>query len=135
MLKKALISICILLVVGLGVWKIFFGGETIKDKVENISESLTSYNIEGNMEIINGEEKRNFNVDYKSILQEAIQTDKRSLLYETINETGPAHNKEFTVIVKIDNVIYGKGIANSKKEASKLAAKATLEKLAKGNYE
>ena len=54
MLKKALISICILLVVGLGVWKIFFGGETIKDKVENISESLTSYNIEGNMEIING---------------------------------------------------------------------------------
>ena len=62
MLKKALISICILLVVGLGVWKIFFGGETIKDKVENISESLTSYNIEGNMEIINGEEKRNFNV-------------------------------------------------------------------------
>lgn len=75
-------------------------------------------------------EKRNFNVDYKSILQEAMQTDKRSLVYETINETGPAHNREFTVIVKIDNVIYGKGIANSKKEASKLAAKATLEKLA-----
>lgn len=80
-------------------------------------------------------EKRNFNIDYKSILQEAIQTDKRSLIYETINETGPAHNKEFTVIVKIDNVIYGKGIANSKKEASKLAAKATLEKLAKSDYE
>lgn len=80
-------------------------------------------------------EKRNFNIDYKSILQEAMQTDKRSLIYETINETGPAHNREFTVIVKIDNVIYGKGIANSKKEASKLAAKATLEKLAKSEYE
>jgi len=80
-------------------------------------------------------EKRKFNIDYKSILQEAMQTDKRSFIYETINETGPAHNKEFTVIVKIDNVIYGKGIANSKKEASKLAAKDTLEKLAKNEYE
>lgn len=80
-------------------------------------------------------EKRKFNIDYKSILQEAMQTDKRSFVYETINETGPAHNKEFTVIVKIDNVIYGKGIANSKKEASKLAAKDTLEKLAKNEYE
>ena len=79
--------------------------------------------------------KINFNIDYKSILQEAMQTDKRSFVYETINETGPAHNREFTVIVKIDNVIYGKGIANSKKEASKLAAKATLEKLAKNDYE
>ena len=75
--------------------------------------------------------KENFIVDYKSTLQEAIQTDKRSLVYETINETGPAHNREFTVIVRIDNVIYGKGIANSKKEASQLAAKATLEKLAR----
>lgn len=80
-------------------------------------------------------DKVNFNIDYKSILQEAMQTDKRSLVYEAINETGPAHNREFTVIVKIDNVIYGKGIANSKKEASKLAAKATLEKLAKSDYE
>ena len=64
-----------------------------------------------------------------------MQTDKRSFVYETINETGPAHNREFTVIVKIDNVIYGKGIANSKKEASKLAARDTLEKLAKNNHE
>lgn len=75
--------------------------------------------------------KVNFLSDYKSILQEAMQTDKRSLVYETINETGPAHNREFTVVVRIDNVLYGKGIASSKKEASQLAAKDTLEKLAK----
>lgn len=97
------------------------GFETVKKVILNVIEPYVL-------------EKRNFNVDYKSILQEAMQTDKRSLVYETINETGPAHNREFTVIVKIDNVIYGKGIANSKKEASKLAAKATLEKLAK-NYD
>lgn len=98
------------------------GFETVKKVILNIIEP---YIIE----------KRNFNIDYKSILQEAMQTDKRSFVYETINETGPAHNREFTVIVKIDNVVYGKGIANSKKDASKLAAKATLEKLARNDYE
>jgi len=75
--------------------------------------------------------RKNFLIDYKSILQEAMQTDKRSFVYETINETGPAHNREFTVVVRIDNVIYGKGIASSKKEASQLAAKETLQKLAR----
>ena len=70
--------------------------------------------------------------DYKSILQEAVQTDKRSLVYELIDESGPAHDKSFTIAVRIDDVIYGKGTAGSKKEACQLAAKDTLEKLAKG---
>ena len=68
--------------------------------------------------------------DYKSILQELMQTDKRSFDYELIDESGPSHDKTFTIIVRIDNVIYGKGIAGSKKEACQLAAKDTLEKLA-----
>lgn len=71
--------------------------------------------------------------DYKSILQEAVQTDKRSLVYELIDESGPAHDKKFTIAVRIDNVIYGKGCASSKKEACQLAAKDTLEKLAVKN--
>ena len=69
--------------------------------------------------------------DYKSKLQEAMQTDKRTFFYETIDESGPAHDKKFTVIVKIDNIIYGKGIASSKKEAAQIAAKEALSKLAK----
>ena len=73
--------------------------------------------------------------DYKSILQEAVQTDRRSLVYEVIDETGPDHDKKFTIAVRIDNVIYGKGTAGSKKEACQLAAKATLEKLAKNDNE
>ena len=66
--------------------------------------------------------------DYKSVLQELVQTDKRSLEYLVVNEEGPAHNKTFTVIVKIDDVIYGKGIAHSKKEAEQEAAKDALRK-------
>ena len=69
--------------------------------------------------------------DYKSILQEAVQTDRKSLVYELVDEQGPAHDKRFTIAVRIDDVMYGKGTAGSKKEACQLAAKATLEKLAK----
>ena len=73
--------------------------------------------------------------DYKSILQEAMQTDKRSFTYELVDETGPSHDKTFTIVVRIDNVVYGKGVAGSKKEACRLAAKDTLEKLALGENE
>lgn len=68
--------------------------------------------------------------DYKSTLQEALQTEKKSFSYETIQEEGPPHDKTFTVVVKIDNVIYGKGIASSKKEAEREAARVALTKLA-----
>lgn len=69
-----------------------------------------------------------FDVDYKSLLQELIQTDKRTLDYVVIEETGPAHSKQFTVIAKIDEIIYGKGTAHSKKLAEQLAAKDALGK-------
>lgn len=70
--------------------------------------------------------------DYKSRLQEFVQTDKRSLEYVVLNEEGPAHNKTFTVAVKIDDIVYGKGIAKSKKEAEQEAAKDALRKSKNG---
>lgn len=78
---------------------------------------------------INKEDK-----DYKSKLQELVQSDKRTLEYKIISETGPAHNREFTSRVFMDDtIIMGEGIGKSKKEAEQNAAKATLEKLAKNN--
>ena len=68
--------------------------------------------------------------DYKSSLQEYVQTEQKSLEYEIINEEGPAHDKRFTVEVKIDNIVYGTGIGTSKKEAEQEAAKNALDKLA-----
>lgn len=68
--------------------------------------------------------------DYKSSLQELVQTDKRSVHYELIEESGPSHQKVFTMAVKIDNITYGIGTAGSKKEAEQEAAKSALEKLA-----
>ena len=74
--------------------------------------------------------KINFFSDYKSVLQEYVQTTQKSLVYELINEEGPAHDKKYTVGVKIDNIMFATGIASSKKEAEQEAAKAALEKLA-----
>lgn len=70
----------------------------------------------------------NFFDDYKSVLQELVQTDKRNLEYEVINEEGPSHNKEFTVQVRINDIVYGQGKAHSKKEAEQLAARDALKK-------
>lgn len=70
--------------------------------------------------------------DYKSILQELVQTDKKSLEYVIIDEQGPAHDKRFTVEVKIDNIVYGIGTAHSKKEAEQIAAKDALKKAQSG---
>ena len=68
--------------------------------------------------------------DYKSALQEFVQTEQRTLVYEVIDEQGPAHNKSFTVQVKIDQMVYGVGTAGSKKEAEQEAAHDALQKLA-----
>ena len=68
--------------------------------------------------------------DYKSALQEFVQTEQRSLVYNVIDESGPAHNKSFTTEVRIDDIVYGVGTAGSKKESEQEAAKSALSKLA-----
>jgi ribonuclease-3 len=74
---------------------------------------------------------KNFLIDYKSTLQEMVQTDKKSLEYIMINESGPAHDKKFVVEVKIDGMVYGIGIGKSKKEAEQNAALNAIEKSAR----
>ena len=68
--------------------------------------------------------------DYKSALQEAVQTTKKSLYYELVEESGPSHDKTFKMQVRVDGIIYGEGVGSSKKEAEQNAAKSALEKLA-----
>ena len=70
--------------------------------------------------------------DYKSVLQEFVQTDKRSLEYRLVSEKGPAHSREFTVEVIIDDIVYGTGTSHSKKSAEQEAAKDALAKAQKG---
>lgn len=69
--------------------------------------------------------------DYKSRLQEMVQTDKKSLEYRLISESGPSHDKTFVFEVVIDGIVYGKGTGKSKKEAEQQAAYDALKKVAK----
>lgn len=71
--------------------------------------------------------------DYKSYLQELVQTTQRSLEYVLIREEGPAHDKLFEIEVQIDGIIYGKGIGKSKKEAEQNAAKDAIKKSSGGS--
>ena len=79
--------------------------------------------------IMNDDSEDNF-VDYKSYLQELVQSDKRSLEYRVVSETGPSHNKEFTIRVYMDEILMGEGLGKSKKEAEQNAAEMALKKLA-----
>ena len=65
------------------------------------------------------EKEVDFLHDYKSTLQELAQTVKKSIIYEVVDEEGPAHNKKFTSIVKVDGIIMGRGTAVVRKHQNK----------------
>ena len=69
-------------------------------------------------------------VDYKSYLQELVQSDKRTLEYRIIAEEGPSHDKKFTTRVYMDEILMGEGTGKSKKIAEQNSADMALKKLA-----
>ena len=69
--------------------------------------------------------------DYKTLLQEYVQTDRKSLEYVLVKEYGEAHDKTFEIEVMINGIVYGKGIGKSKKEAEQKAAFDAYKKSAK----
>ena len=77
------------------------------------------------------ENKTIFMSDYKSHLQELVQTNQKSVTYKTIKESGPAHDKTFVVAAIVEGIVYGKGSGKSKKEAEQKAAQAAIKKKAR----
>ena len=73
-------------------------------------------------------------IDSKTILQEEIQKKKDAQLhYELIGESGPDHNKQFTVDAYLNDVLIGSGTGRTKKAAEQQAAYEALLKM-KGRY-
>lgn len=79
--------------------------------------------------VVEDEREDNF-VDYKSYLQELVQSDKRTLEYKIVAESGPSHAKIFQTRVYMDEILMGEGTGRSKKEAEQNAAEMALKKLA-----
>lgn len=70
--------------------------------------------------------------DAKTILQEYIQqSGKGTLHYEMISESGPEHNKSFSVEVRLDGKRIGEGVGRTKKAAQQQAAYQALMALRK----
>ena len=74
-----------------------------------------------------------FTEDYKSALQEWLQSHDRGLpVYRLASEIGPAHRRRFEVEVLIDGQPVARAEGKSKKEAAQAAAKAALTLLGGG---
>ena len=64
--------------------------------------------------------------DSKTILQELIQGRHEQLSYELIDESGPDHDKQFTVAVLVDDERVSEGEGHTKKAAEQQAAYQAL---------
>ena len=74
----------------------------------------------------------NYIVDHKTKLQEYIQADTRkTVTYQVISTEGPSNNMIFEVVVKMDDIVLGKGVGTTKKKAEQKAAEDAFLKLAK----
>jgi ribonuclease-3 len=70
------------------------------------------------------------NTDFKTRLQEVIQSDARkTVVYEVVRTMGPSNKPEFEVVVKLDEIILGRGRGLSKKKAEQEAARNAFEKM------
>jgi len=69
--------------------------------------------------------------DDKTVLQEIVQEKGGSVTYVLTGESGPDHDKCFSVEARIGEKVIGKGEGRTKKAASKAAAAAALKAFAK----
>ncbi len=68
--------------------------------------------------------------DFKTELQELVQQKKNQVLaYELVGQSGPDHDKQFSVEVSLNGTIVGKGVGSSKKRAEQDAARCAIENL------
>ena len=72
--------------------------------------------------------------DYKTKLQESVNTNRTDIVYEIYDMTGPAHDCTYYAKVTIsardsDDMNFANGTGRSKKDAEQSAAKALLKKI------
>lgn len=76
--------------------------------------------------ILSDLENKQLFYDSKTILQEQIQKTGKELSYVIVDESGPEHNKIFTVEARLDGKVVGTGQGRNKKAAQQKAAYQVL---------
>ncbi len=110
---------------------------TLADAVESV---IAACFLDGGMEaaecfirrfiLCNVPQGKLHNADYKTALQEIIQQKKNQVLsYTLVGESGPDHDKVFSVDVSLNGQVIGHGTGSSKKRAEQDAARDAIEHL------
>ena len=68
-------------------------------------------------------------VDYKSVLQERLARRAEVVLYRTVAEEGPAHDRNFIAVAEVDGQELGRGEGKTKKAAEQEAALHAMDTL------
>jgi ribonuclease III len=68
-------------------------------------------------------------VDYKSVLQERLARRAEVVIYMTVSEEGPAHDRRFVVVADVAGQELGRGEGKTKKAAEQEAALHALDAL------
>jgi len=94
------------------------------DRGLRITRDLILRLLGGQLEII---ERREYEPDYKTLLQENIQEIHRTPpTYRVVSQTGPDHDRTFVAEVRIGRKVLGSGRGKSKKQAEQAAARQAL---------
>jgi ribonuclease-3 len=105
-------------------------GAVFLDGGLDAAESFILEMLHGELE---GVVEDKFAADYKSRLQQLIQSERKiTPVYRTIEEVGPDHAKTFTVEVLAGDIILGRGSGRSKRAAEVDAARHALQGLMGG---
>ena len=129
---------------GIGDYLLFGKGEVLtggKDRPSILADAfeavLAAIYLDGGIEpakkfvfrfIDKADEEKPVVTDYKTTLQEIVQRNpEEAVEYVLVGESGPDHNKTFSVEVHLNSNVIGHGSGRSKKIAEQAAAKEALE--------
>jgi ribonuclease-3 len=68
-------------------------------------------------------------VDFKSVLQERLARRAEVVVYRTVSEDGPAHDRSFIAVAEVEGQELGRGEGKTKKAAEQEAALHALDAL------
>ena len=116
------------------------GGRTRPSILADATEAmLAAVYLDGGIEpvraiirkfILDKEQEKAVDRDYKTALQELVQQKKNQVLaYTLVGESGPDHDKQFQVEVSLNGQTVGAGSGSSKKRAEQAAAQKAMEAL------
>lgn len=103
---------------------IYLDSDRTLDAVEPLIMRVALPRIEEILKVFKSGGSKN----YKGSLQQIVQNSKGDVLeYEYVSESGPDHNKTFTMRVKLNSNVIGVGSGRSKQEAEQAAAREALK--------